>query len=234
VAFDPCHSQVSGTAEREHPQTCARSLHCTTQKQSIATQAPPHHKKNGGQVGALKCRSQVKTDQRTAIISKKAVGKRSCPLQGKLSTTYYMVTICLLYLQGAVLPTLPPRVPRGTAVFSELTFQCLSGNVAVLGCSPPLWRVPERPDRLFPTGSPLQCTELVTQATPEASLERLVPSVDILTAWKLLPNISGWTLHTVKKDYTIEFGSRPPRFMVVTITKSQLQSSTKLLYSVVL
>ncbi len=35
----------------------------------------------------------------------------------------------------------------------------------------------------------------------------------IVTAWKLLPNISHWVLQTIEKRYQIQFGSRPPRFM---------------------
>ncbi len=38
-----------------------------------------------------------------------------------------------------------------------------------------------------------------TVSTPEASLERLVPLLDYLAAWKLLPNVSQWVLQTVEK-----------------------------------
>ncbi len=41
----------------------------------------------------------------------------------------------------------------------------------------------------------------------------------ILTAWKLLPNISCWVLQTIEKGYQIQFGSRPPRFMGVFSTE---------------
>ncbi len=57
-----------------------------------------------------------------------------------------------------------------------------------------------------------QGTELAALITPEASLERLVPLVDYLAAWKLLPNVSQWVLHTVERGYRIQFGSPPPRF----------------------
>ncbi len=70
----------------------------------------------------------------------------------------------------------------------------------------------EQLDRLFPAGPPLQGTELVVQRTPEASLGRLVPLVLFLAAWKLLPNVSQWVLHTVERGYKIQFGSRPPLF----------------------
>ncbi|KAI2650264.1 Adenylosuccinate synthetase [Labeo rohita] len=45
--------------------------------------------------------------------------------------------------------------------------------------------------------NPAHRTELAAQTTPEASLERLVPLVDYLAAWKLLPNVSvTWTLES--------------------------------------
>ncbi len=55
-------------------------------------------------------------------------------------------------------------------------------------------------------------------STPEASLERLVPLVDCLAAWKLLPNGSQWVLHTVERGYRIQFGSQTPRFNGVNPT----------------
>ncbi|KAL0175435.1 hypothetical protein M9458_027765, partial [Cirrhinus mrigala] len=62
-----------------------------------------------------------------------------------------------------------------------------------------------------PAGPPLQGSELAVQPTPEASLKRLVPLVDYLAAWKLLPNVSAWVLRTVEKGYAIQFGApRPP------------------------
>ncbi len=70
----------------------------------------------------------------------------------------------------------------------------------------------EQLDQPFPAGPPLQSTELVVQSTPEASLERLVPLVHFLAAWKLLRNVSQWVLHTVERRYTIQFGSCPPLF----------------------
>ncbi len=97
-------------------------------------------------------------------------------------------------LQRAYIPVLPP------------------GNVAELGCSPPLRGSLEQLVRLSPAGVPFQGTELAALITPEASLERLVPLVDCLAAWKLLPNVSQWVLHTVERGYRIQFGSPPPRF----------------------
>ncbi len=58
-------------------------------------------------------------------------------------------------------------------------------------------------------GAPSQGSELPS-LTPEASLERLVPLVDYLAAWKLLPNVSQWVLQTVEKGYRIQFAFPPP------------------------
>ncbi|KAL0153790.1 hypothetical protein M9458_050906, partial [Cirrhinus mrigala] len=84
------------------------------------------------------------------------------------------------------------------------------GNVAELGSSPPLRGSLQQLVRLSPAGHPLQDTELAAQTTPEASLERLVPLVDYLAAWKLLPNVSAWVLRTVERGYHIQFGAPPP------------------------
>ncbi|KAL0183805.1 hypothetical protein M9458_019501, partial [Cirrhinus mrigala] len=66
--------------------------------------------------------------------------------------------------------------------------------------------------RQSPAGPSLQVSELAVQSTPEASLERLVPLVDYLAAWKLLPDVSAWVLRTVEKGYSIQFGAPPPPF----------------------
>ncbi len=107
---------------------------------------------------------------------------------------------------------LPPLVLQGTAVSSECFSQLPPGNVAVLRGSLPPKKCLEQLDRPFPAGPPLQGTELAVQSTPEASLERLVPLVHFLAAWKLLPNVSQWVLRTVERGYKIQFGLRPPLF----------------------
>ncbi|KAL0198941.1 hypothetical protein M9458_007481, partial [Cirrhinus mrigala] len=61
-------------------------------------------------------------------------------------------------------------------------------------------------------GVPLQGTELAVHTNPEAGLERLVPLVDYLAPWKLLPNVSAWVLRTVERGYRIKFGAPPPHF----------------------
>ncbi len=100
-------------------------------------------------------------------------------------------------------------VPHSSKRFSQLF---LPGNVAELRGSPPLWGSLEQLVRPSPAGPPLQGTELAALSTPEASLERLVPLVDYLAAWKLLPNVPQWVLRTVEKGYRIQFGALPPPF----------------------
>ncbi len=98
------------------------------------------------------------------------------------------------------LPTLPLTVLQGAAVSSKRFSQSLPpGNIAALRGSPPLRGFLEQLERPSPAGPPLQGTELAALSTPEACLERLVPLVDYLAAWKLLPNVSRWVLHTVEK-----------------------------------
>ncbi|KAL0162812.1 hypothetical protein M9458_042208, partial [Cirrhinus mrigala] len=103
-----------------------------------------------------------------------------------------------------VLPTLPPMVFQGAVVSSKLISQHPPGNAA--------------PDRLFPAGRPLQGTDLAALVTSVVSLERLIPLIDHLSAWKHLPNMSQWVLHTVEKVYRIQFGSPPPLFRRVLPT----------------
>ncbi len=88
--------------------------------------------------------------------------------------------------------TLP--VFQGAASSEHLSQSLPPGNVAELRGSPPLWGSLEQLERPFPAG-----TELAALSTPEASLERLVPVVDYLVAWRLLPNVSRWVKHTVEQ-----------------------------------
>ncbi len=114
---------------------------------------------------------------------------RAGPAGEERRTPQYTVPVSPQCPQEIGLPTLPHTVFQGAAISSEHTSQFIPPrNVAELRCSPPLW------------GS------LITQ---EASLERLVPLVDFLAAWKLLPNVSRWVLHTVERGYRIQFGSLP-------------------------
>ncbi|MGL5566960.1 MAG: hypothetical protein ACRDC4_14645, partial [Plesiomonas sp.] len=53
---------------------------------------------------------------------------------------------------------------------------------------------------------------------PETSLERLVPLVDYIDAWKSLPNISMWVLCIIQKGYRLQFSHPPPKFKGVVWT----------------
>ncbi|KAL0160826.1 hypothetical protein M9458_044551, partial [Cirrhinus mrigala] len=113
-----------------------------------------------------------------------------------------------------VLLTLP--VLQGAAASSEHTPWFLP--VAGPGSSPPPRGSQGPLVQVLPAGEPLQDTVLVAQQTPETSLERLVTLVDHLAAWKLLPNVSAWVLHTVERGYRIQFGAPPPPFVGVSPT----------------
>ncbi|KAI2647884.1 ORF V: Enzymatic polyprotein [Labeo rohita] len=90
------------------------------------------------------------------------------------------------------------------------------GNVAGPGSSPPPRGSQGPPVQGLPAGEPLQDIVLAAQQTQETSLERLVPLVDHLAAWKLLPNVSAWVLHTVERGYRIQFGAPLPPFIGVS------------------
>ncbi len=144
---------------------------------------------------------------------------RSGPAGEERRTPRYTVPVSPQCPQEIGLPTLPRKVFQGAAISSEHTSQFLPPrNVAELRCSPPLQGSLERLVWLSPAGVPFQDTELAALITPEASLQRLVPLVDYLAAWKLLPNVSRWVMHTLERGYRIQFGSPPPRFNGVNPT----------------
>ncbi|KAI2647016.1 Transposon Ty3-G Gag-Pol polyprotein [Labeo rohita] len=103
-------------------------------------------------------------------------------------------------LQRAFTPVFPARQRSGAGELATPT-----------GSLGPLVQV-------LPAGQPFQDTVPAAHITPEASLERLVPLVDHLAAWKLLPNVSAWVLHTVERGYRIQFGAPPPPFNGVSPT----------------
>ncbi len=146
---------------------------------------------------------------------------RTSPLEAERLTPHFTVPFSLRCPQETGLPTLPPHVLQGAAVSGGRISQGPPGNVAASGCPPPLRRVSERSAQMLPAGSPLQDVVLTAQihTNPETSLERLVPLIEFLTAWKILPNISHWVLQTKEKGYQIQFGSHPHRFMGVMSTE---------------
>ncbi len=146
---------------------------------------------------------------------------RTSPLEVDRLTPHFTVPVSLRCPQGTGLPTLPPRVLQGAAVSGKRISQGPPGNIVALGSPPPLRRVSERSAQMIPAGSPLQDVVLTAQihTNPETSLERLIPLVEFMRAWKPLPNISHWVLQTIEKGYQIQFGSRLPRFMGVLSTE---------------
>ncbi len=133
---------------------------------------------------------------------------RAGPSGEERGTPHYMVSVSLQFPQKISLLTLP--VFQGAAVSSEQFSQSLPpGNLAELRGLTPLRGSIEQLERPSPACPPLQGTELAALSTPEASLERLVPLVDYLAAWKLLPNVSRWVMHTVEQGYC---GALPPPF----------------------
>lgn len=54
---------------------------------------------------------------------------------------------------------------------------------------------------------PEQCSSLL-----QVEVKKLTPLSKHLAAWKLLPNLSQWVLHTIKKGYRIQLGFWPPWF----------------------
>ncbi len=139
---------------------------------------------------------------------------RAGPSGEEWGTPHYTVPVSPQCPQEISLLTLP--VFQGAAVSSEHFSQSLQPkNVADLGGSPPLRGSLEQLDRPSPASPPLQGTELAALSTPEASLERLVPLVDYLAAWKLLSNVSRWIIYTVEQGYC---GVLPQPFNGVTST----------------
>ncbi len=129
------------------------------------------------------------------------------------STPHFTVSVSLRCLQGTVLPTLPPRVLQGAAVSGERISQGPPGNVVALGCPPPPRRVSERSVQMVPLGLPFQNVILNAQLhiNPETRESRAAgTSSRILTAWKLLPNISHWVLQTIEKGYQYSLGLARP------------------------
>ncbi len=141
---------------------------------------------------------------------------RTSLLEAERLTPHFTVPVSLRCPQETNLSTLPHRVLQGAVVSGERISQGPPGNVVASGCPPPLRRVSERSAQMLPAGSPCQDDVLTAQihTNPETNLERLVPLVEFLTAWKLLPNIPHWVLQTIEKGYQMQFRCRPPRCFV--------------------
>ncbi|KAL0185522.1 hypothetical protein M9458_017192, partial [Cirrhinus mrigala] len=157
-------------AGREQAHTSTSSSYRAAHKESVATRTPPQREQGSRQRFKAKP-SALKTDLRALLQAKKASAKKADPSGEERLTPHHTVP-------EIVLPTLPPMVLQGAAVPGELISQHPPGNAAVLGSLRPL------------RSYPLQGTDLATLVTPEVGLERLIPLVDYLAAWKRLPNVS--------------------------------------------
>ncbi len=131
---------------------------------------------------------------------------RAAPTWMQRCPPHHMVPVSPQCPQGIGLLTLP--VFQGTAVPSERLSQFFPpAGVVELRSLPPLRRSLGQKDRFSPAA--LQGTDLAAPITPEISLKRLIPLVDYLAAWNILPNVSRWDLHTIKEGHHIKFGAPP-------------------------
>ncbi|KAL0159530.1 hypothetical protein M9458_043255, partial [Cirrhinus mrigala] len=182
--FLPRRSLAHVAAGREQPQPCTSSSYREVQKLSVASRAPPSRGRDSrhSRPGSSKARP----DLRVVLQAKRAPAQKPVAPAGE----------GLMFL---------PRLQNTTASDERMPWIFPPGLVAEPGRSSPPRGSLEQLVRQSPAGPPLQ-------STPEASLERLVPLVDYLAAWKLLPNVSAWVLRTVEKGYSIQFGAPPPPF----------------------
>ncbi|KAI2661618.1 Transposon Ty3-G Gag-Pol polyprotein [Labeo rohita] len=206
--FLPLRHPAREAAGREQPRPSTSSSYREAQKQSVATRTPPHRER-------VVVRSNLRSPRLSGPDSSGPL--RAAPRGVRRGAPHSSVSASPLCPRETVSLTLP--VLQGAAASSEHVPRFLPpGNVAGPGSSPPPRGSQGPLVQVLPAGQPLQDTVLVAQQTPEASLERLVPLVDHLAAWKLLPNVSAWVLRTVERGYRIQFGAPPPPFIGVSPT----------------
>ncbi|KAI2646369.1 Transposon Ty3-G Gag-Pol polyprotein [Labeo rohita] len=206
--FLPRRHPARGAAATEQPRPSTSSSYREAQKQSVATHTPPHRER-------VVKRSSRRGPRPSGPDGSGPPG--AAPSGGKRVAPQYSVSGSPPCPREIALPTLP--VFQGAAVSSEHPPQFFPpGNVAGLGSSLPPRGSLGPLVQVLPAGQPFQDTVPAAPVTPEASLERLVPLVDHLAAWKLLPNVSAWVLHTVERGYRIQFGAPPPPFNGVSPT----------------
>ncbi|KAI2653767.1 Transposon Ty3-G Gag-Pol polyprotein [Labeo rohita] len=204
--FLPRRSLAPTAAGREQPSPSTSSSYRQVQKLSVATRAPPSRDRDPrhSRPGLGGPRPQSGPDARPGP-------PRAAPTGEERVTPHYTVAVSPRCPREVDLLFLP-RLQDTTASDELLPRISPPGNVAEPGCSSPPRGSLEQLARQSPAGPPLQVSELVVQSNPEASLEWLVPLVDYLAAWKLLPNVSAWVLRTVEKGHAIQFGAPPPPF----------------------
>ncbi len=143
------------------------------------------------------------------------------PTEVERPTPHFTVSVSLRCPQGTVLPTLPPRVLQGAAVSGKCISQGPPGNIAALGCPPPLRRVSEQSVQTLLVGSLFQDVVLIAQLhlNPETCLERLVTLVEFWQHGNFCQMFFVGSSKNYRKRVSIQFGSRPPRFMGVFSTE---------------
>ncbi|KAL0176947.1 hypothetical protein M9458_029277, partial [Cirrhinus mrigala] len=207
--FLPRRSLAHVAAGREQPQPCTSSSYREVQKLSVASRAPPsrgrdpRHSRPGS--------SKARPDLRVVLQAKRAPAQKVAPAGEEWVLPHYTVPTSPRCPRGVSLMFLP-RLQNTAASDERMPWIFPPGLAAEPGRSSPPRGSLEQLVRQSPAGPSLQVSELAVQSTPEASLERLVPLVDYLAAWKLLPNVSAWVLRTVEKGYSIQFGAPPPPF----------------------
>ncbi|KAL0157250.1 hypothetical protein M9458_048496, partial [Cirrhinus mrigala] len=198
--FLPRHHPAHGAAATEQPRPSTSSSHREAQKQSSEW---------SNALARSEGRASVEEVLDQAVLTGR--DRRGQPhLGGNGSAPQYSVSGSLCQ------PCRCFRAQRSPASIPPQFFP--PGNVAGLGSSPPPRGSLGPLVQVLPAGQPFQDTVPAAHITPEASLERLVPLVDHLAAWKLLPNVSAWVLHTVERGYRIQFGAPPPPFNGVSPT----------------
>ncbi len=113
-------------------------------------------------------------------------------------------------------------VLQGAAVSGERISQGPPGNVVFLGCPPPPRRVSERSVQMLPLGLPFQDVVLTVKLhiNPETSLERLVPLVEFWQCGNFCQiYLVLYSPADYRKRVSIQFGSRPPKFMGMFSTR---------------
>ncbi len=187
-------SPLSNSAGREQPPLHTSSSYRETQKQSVTSHArmPPQRgqEQRHSKPGEAKLKTYFRPEspwRRSPDMCGSGL-LRVAPTGVEQHTPHHTVPIS-------------PQWPQEISLLTLL--------VGLRG-SPPLRRSLELLNQPSPASAPLQGKDLATPITPEISLERLLPLVNYLAAWKLMPNVSQWVLHVVEKGYLIQFGS-PPR-----------------------
>ncbi len=147
---------------------------------SVATHTPPRERGSRKERRSRLKTSKTKVDLRTVLLAKKSSTKKPwclCPRASEGSPRWGRPVYTSLY--GARISP----VPSGDWAV----------NPAIAGASghSSLQRV----HILVSTRSRRRRRSPIT---PKVSLERLIPFVDFLAAWKLLPNISKWVLQVTE------------------------------------